>query len=231
MKILSFALLVASIPMVIFAADERPFYIGIIGGYTMPQDMLEEWSWEARGQTADLKEEINNGIIVGAKFGYVPAALNRIMAVELEYSYQFAKFDKIMSPGFQAGPESISGFYAKATDSSIEFQSFFFNILVRYPSGKVHPYAGIGPGVTRSSVSFNEANLTTEGFGFEESGEDTTFCYQILAGVDFDLSGHISLGAGYRYFAAEPSMTWANGTSSDYDPISHNFVLDVKYYF
>lgn len=45
------------------------------------------------------------------------------------------------------------------------------------------------------------------------------------------MSERTSPGVGYRYFAAEPSMTWANGTASDYDPVSHNFVLEIKYYF
>ncbi|NCA82334.1 MAG: porin family protein [Opitutae bacterium] len=211
-----------------WAGDGKPFYAGVSGGLAMPMDMLEEWSWEERGQSADLKEELKNGLLAGVKAGYVPPALGGFFAAEVEYSYQRAEFDKIMSPGFAAGPHAISGFYSPATDSHVEFQSLFLNLLVRYPDGKVHPYAGIGPGVTRCSVSFNEANLTTEGFGFAETGDDTAFCWQAVAGVDFDVAERVVVGAGYRYFAAEPSFTWANGTQSDYDPITHNVVLDVK---
>ena len=231
MKKMLLSLLFASIPMFILAADSRPFYAGVMGGYVMPMNMLEEWRWEARGQTADLKEEMKNGFVLGVKAGYVPSALKRMLAVELEYAYQRAEFDKIMSPGFEAGPQTIAGFYSQTTDSSIEFQSLFLNFIARYPEGKTHPYLGVGPGVTRVSVSFNEPSLTQEGFGFEESGKDTTFCCQILAGVDFDVSEHIMLGLGYRYFIAKPTMTWANGTSSDYDPVSHNFIVEMKYYF
>ena len=126
---------------------------------------------------------MKNGFLAGAKAGWVPAALGGLFAAEVEYAYQRAEFDKIMSPGFEAGPHTIAGFYSPATDSHIEFQSLFLNLLVRYPAGKVHPYAGFGPGVTRCSVSFNEAELTTEGFGFAESGDDTAFCWQALAGV------------------------------------------------
>lgn len=214
-----------------FAADASSFYAGISGGLAMPMDMREEWSWPERGQRADLKEEMKNGFQVGAKVGWAPAALGGLFAAELEYAYQRAEFDKIMSPGFEAGPHTIAGFYSPATDSRIEFQSLFLNFLVRYPAGKVHPYVGVGPGVTRCSVSFNETELTTEGFGFAESGDDTTFCWQALAGVDFDVSARVVVGAGYRYVAAEPSFTWANGTQSDYDPVCHNLVLDVKYRF
>jgi len=149
----------------------------------------------------------------------------------LEYYYQRAEFDKIMSPGFEAGPNTIAGFYSSATDSHIEFHSFFLNLLLRHPSGSVHPYIGFGPGITRASVSFNEDNLTTEGFGFAETGDETAFCWQILAGVDFDLSESIAIGAGYRYFSTRPTFTWANGTKSDYDPVYHNFALDIKYRF
>ena len=45
------------------------------------------------------------------------------------------------------------------------------------------------------------------------------------------MSDRVVVGAGYRYFAAKPSFTWANGTQSDYDPVYHNLVLDVKYRF
>ena len=161
-----------------FAADASSFYAGISGGLAMPMDMREEWSWPERGQRTDFKKEERFFIVIGAKAGWIPAVLGGRFAAELEYSYQRAEFDKIMSPGFEAGPHTIAGFYSPATDSRIEFQSLFLNFLVRYPAGKVHPYVGFGPGVTRCSVSFNETELTTEGFGFAESGDHTTFCWQ-----------------------------------------------------
>lgn len=213
------------------AAEDKPFYIGLSGGLALPMDMLEEWAWKERGQTADLKEEMDNGWTAGIKLGYRPDVFKRMIALEVEYTYQRLEFDRILSPGFEAGPHTIGGFYSKATDSHLTFQSLFLNILVRYPHGRMHPYVGIGPGMTRADVSFNEPSLTREGFGFQENGDDDTFCYQILAGVDYDASDTVSIGAGYRYFSARPSMTWANGTSSDYDPVLHGFVLDVKCHF
>ena len=63
MKKMVLSLLFASIPMLVSAADSHPFYAGLMGGYVMPMDMLEEWRWEARGQTADLKEEMKNGFV------------------------------------------------------------------------------------------------------------------------------------------------------------------------
>lgn len=213
------------------AAATKSFYAGVSGGLVMPMEMLEEWSWEERGQSADLKEEMKNGYLIGLKLGYMPAAFRQILAMELEYTYQRAEFDKIMSPGFSAGPYMVEGFYSGANDSYVTFNSIFLNFIARYPEGRVHPFIGFGPGMTRAYVSFNEPNLTKEGFGFQESGDDDTFCYQIMAGVDFDVNASLSVGAGYRYFAAKPTMTWENGTKSDYDPVTHSFALDVKYKF
>ncbi len=214
----------------IYAADDQSFYVGVSGGLVMPMDMLEEWSWEELGQSADLKEKMKNGFMLGLKLGFRPEAL-KILAIEVEYTYQRAEFDKIMSPGFNAGPYIVDGFYSDANDSYMTFNSLFLNIIARYPEGRMHPYVGIGPGMTRAYVSFNEPNLTTEGFGFQESGDDDIFCYQIIAGVDYDVDASFSIGAGYKYFAAKPTITWANGTQSDYDPVTHSFVLDVKYKF
>ena len=90
-----------------WAAETPSFYAGISGGLAMPMNMLEEWSWPERGQQADLKEEMNNGFVIGAKAGWIPAVLGGRFAAELEYSYRRAGFDKIMSPGFAAGPYTI----------------------------------------------------------------------------------------------------------------------------
>ena len=214
-----------------FAGDENSFYAKLPGGLVMPAEMLEEWRWEEKKQSADLKEEMKNGYLIGLKLGYQPPLFNQILALEIEYSYQRADFYKIMSPGFNAGPFAVDGFYSEAKNSYMTFNSIFLNLIARYPEGSMHPYIGVGPGMTRMFVSFSESNLTKEGFGFNEVGDDDTFCYQIVAGVDYDLNPSISIGAGYKYFAAKPTMTWKNGTKSDYDPVTNSFVIDVKYHF
>jgi opacity protein-like surface antigen len=218
------------IPTIGLAKDNTQFYVGVTGGFVIPRDLHEEWNNIAHTQIANLTETMNTGFLVGGKFGYTPTVLKKILAVELEYNYQKADLDKITSPGFTAGKSTISAFSSKANDSSINFHSVFFNIMARYPNGIIHPYLGIGPGVTRTSISFNEPNLTAE-YGFVESGEDTGFSYQVLTGVDFDVTSNISLGVGYKYFTTKPTITWKNGTHSHYDPSSHNFVFDVKFHF
>ena len=231
MKIAALGLFAATLATASLAAGDRSLYVGLVGGYARPEEMLEEWAWKSKGQSADLKENLKGGYLIGLKAGYLPAVCKRILALELEYMFQRNEFESIRSSGFEAGPMTVSAFNSKTRDSNLQLHSLFLNIIARYPDGKIHPYVGVGPGVTRAKVAFNEANLTSEGFGFAESGDDTTVCYQFLAGIDFDLSERLALGMSYRYFAARPTMTWANGTSSDYDPTSHNFVLELKCFF
>jgi opacity protein-like surface antigen len=208
-----------------FAQDGKQFYGGVTAGFVMPNDLHETWHNTRLSQTADLSYEMNNGFLVGAKFGYVPSALSQFLAVELEYNYQKSTFSTLMTSGFVAGDTTIVGFGQIMNDSYIAFHAFALNIMARYPEGKAHPYIGFGPGMTYTAISFNEPDL------FGESGNDTGFSYQIVFGFDFDISSKISLGLAYKYFEVNPIQTWANGTHSHYDPRLHNYVFDVKYAF
>ena len=223
-------LLFALIPAGGSAQINKQFYAGVTGGYVMPRNLHENWNNTAHTQSADLTHEMRNGFLAGIKIGYIPKALKKILAAELEYNYQKADVNRITTPGFTAFTVTIPAFSNLANNSGTSFHSIFLNVMARYAEGIVHPYIGIGPGVTLSTISFNEPDLTA-GYGFVETGEATNVSYQILGGVDFDISTNISIGGGYKYFATAPAITWANGTHSHYDPSSHNFVFHVKYYF
>jgi opacity protein-like surface antigen len=207
------------------AQNHQQFYAGATAGFANPNELHETWHNIYKPQTADLSYEMSNGFLAGAKFGFVPAALNRILAVELEYNYSKIEFSTLMTPGFVAGDSTITGFGQDMNDSHTTFHSVSLNIIARYPEGKAHPYIGFGPGMTYTEISFNEPDL------FGESGNDTGFSYQVIFGADFDITSKITLGLAYKYFEVNPVQTWANGTHSHYDPRLHNYVLDVKYKF
>lgn len=225
------SLVFAVIPALGLAQDDTKLYVGVVGGLVMPRNLLEYWqNTDGSGETAALTEVLDNSFSVGLSLGYMPPALDGLFAVALEYSYQQSDLEAIGSTGFTAFEHEITTFFADAEDSRLECNSLHLSVVMRVSGGAVHPYVGIAPGLTRSSISFNEPELVGQ-FGFVEEGDDTSFSYQLLGGVDFDLSPVISLGVGYRYFAVEPTMTWRNGTFSDYDYSSHNFVFDLKYRF
>ncbi|MEI7980982.1 MAG: outer membrane beta-barrel protein, partial [Bacteroidota bacterium] len=207
------------------AQDKKQFYVGVTGGLVMPRVLHENWNNKTGTQTALLVEELNNGFLVGGKVGCTPKALGKILSVEFEYNYQRAGFNRLTTGGFFAGDSAIAGFTYNCNNSSINFNSLFLNILARYPVGIVHPYIGIGPGFTHTSISFNEPGL------FVESSNHSDFSWQALAGVDFDVTPRLSMGGGYKYFSVKTTMTWANGTNSKYDPSSNNFFMDLKFHF
>lgn len=212
------------------AQENRQFYAGITGGIVFPGNLNETWHNIDQTQSADLIHSLNDGFILGARFGYTPTALRKILAIELEYSFQTATVDRITSNGFTADTAIIPAFSSNANHSSASFNSLFLNIIARYPGGKVQPYLGFGPGITRSYISFDEPNLVGS-YGLVESADDTGFSYQILFGADIDITSKISLGGSYKYFAVKPTMTWQNGTHSHYEYSSHNIVADLKFHF
>lgn len=207
----------------------RSIYAGATRGVALPMTMHEQWNNAALGQSADLWEEMDRGNLTGSMAGFAPAILSARLAVELEQNEESADVRTIMSPGFKAGKYTVAAFDAEAADSRIAFHSTFLNLLLRHASGRVHPYIGIGPGVTRSAIAFNEPALTNEGLGFVESGETTRYSYQLLAGIDFSVTERVTIGLGYKFFAVNPTFEWANGSHSAYDPRTHSLVLNLKF--
>jgi opacity protein-like surface antigen len=226
MKKLVFGLLsLLLIPATGFSQGNKQFYAGATGGMVVPMVLHEIWNNVQNTQTATLVEELNNGFMAGVKIGYVPKAVKKILAIELEYNYQKTIYNRLTTGGFIAGDSVIPGFTQELKHSSIHFNSLFLNIIARYPLGKVHPYLGFAPGVTCTFISFDEPGL------FTESSSNINFSWQALAGVDFDITSYLTLGGGYKYFSVNNTMKWANGSHSHYDPRSNNFFLDIKFLF
>jgi opacity protein-like surface antigen len=218
------------LPITGLTQGSKQFYAGITGGFVMPRNLYETWVNSKKSQTADLIHLMNNGFLAGIKIGYTPRQLGKILALELEYNYEKANVDRITTGGFVADTNTIPAFSKEAEDSYASFNSIFLNIIARYPKGIAHPWIGIGPGLSFSTISFNEPTLIGP-FGFVEKSEATSFSYQLSFGSDFEITPSLSLGAGYKYFSAKPKMTWANGTYSDYKYSSHNFFIDLKFHF
>ncbi len=78
------------------------------------------------------------------------------------------------------------------------------NALYRYnknEGNRFHPYIGGGIGAAFVNV---DASATALGSG---SASAWGFAWQAMAGVDFDVTDHVYLGANYRYFGTDVSFT------------------------
>jgi opacity protein-like surface antigen len=179
------------------AAEAGPFYVGVFGGYVMPDDLKIEGDG-----TTDVK--LKSSWAIGAKVGYIFPQV-KWLAAELEYFY-LAKQD----------------FDESGTDGDFSANNVMANLLVRYPEGKIHPYAGIGIGWSWATLkgTFPDGSV-------DESAN--AFAWQILAGVNFEITPEWSADLGYRYFSSKYEM--GSDPSSDVTTKNHMILLGINYHF
>jgi len=202
-----------------FAAEQQNlFYVGILGGYVMPRDMAIH---DKTGGNPDFDATLKNGGLFGIKAGFLPAFANKYLATELEYNYFFnTEFDKDKSYK-PSDPYRLEG------DNKIH--AVFLNFILRYPETSFHPYIGIGPGYSwfqAGDLKVTDSAGTTTLLAGETTGQ---FCWQLLAGLDYDITRNWGVGIGYKYFQVKPSPGGA--INSDYDYSAHIITLGVQYTF
>lgn len=213
------------------AGGGRTSYLGVIRGYVLPNTMQEDWSDAASGVSAHLMAETDRGSLTGGQTGFMPAQFGKLVALEVEQTKQSAAIRMIQTPSLEDGKPDVSGFYTATGDSSVVLQSTMFNLLLRYPEGRIHPYIGIGAGINRTTISFSEQTITGDGPGSERSGTTTDLAFQVLAGVEYEVGPRLAIGLGYRFFLpANLTFEWANGSRSEYGVNTHSVAFTTKTY-
>jgi len=207
----SFAVFVFVIAVSIFpfstASAQVGWYVGVFGGYTLsPDASLTQYDYDyyynySYGYDIDVKETW----LFGVKFGYTPPPL-KFFSFEFEYSYLNPDVERTALPSAGTGYATIEG--------DIKLNNFMFNAIVKYPEGKIHPYVGLGLGFSAVDLSVSSTS-TARAVNYD----DTLFAWQILFGVDIDLTKNLSMDIGYRYFATE--------SNDDHD---HDYYYYYEYY-
>jgi opacity protein-like surface antigen len=168
-----------------------PLYFGVFGGWVAPQSM--NWDSKVTGRSADLS--VDNSGMLGLKLGYIlPQA--RALALEFEWNYMFQQ---------NIPSQVVSGVQESG---NLYLNNFMFNLVLRYPEGRVHPYIGGGIGGSSMNIQNTEAIGGTVVNIANETA--TGFAWQFLAGVNFDIAPNLSADLGYRYFGTNPSFTAIN---------------------
>lgn len=185
----------------IIAAAAYPFntalagqnaYMGVFGGYTFSPAA----SWSENLADYDYDIDIQETGIFGFKLGaYAPSPENYVSA-EFEYGY--------LNPNVDRTVLATAGDDYSAVEGNVVIHNFMFNLMVKYPQGKIHPYFGLGAGVSYFDFSLKSTSRI-DGVNYSErrSSDDTVFAWQVLAGVDIDLTNNLSLDIGGRYFDTE----------------------------
>ncbi len=185
------------------AAEQGPFYVGVLGGYVWPQNLKV-----SNGPDVSLK----NSWAIGAKAGYIIPQTQKWIAAELEYQY-LANQDLDLS--------SASGHYSA--------NNLMVNLLVRYPDGKIHPYAGGGIGY--SWGAFN-ASGTYAGLTGSVDKTQGAFGWQLMLGVNFEMTPQWSADLAYRYFSSVYNVDLGGGGGSrDVTAASSMILFGVNYHF
>lgn len=182
------------------AAEAGPYYVGIYGGWVMPQDLEPE-----DGDDVPLKDSW----ALGAKFGYIIPTV-KWLAVELDYAY-LAKQDID-----QAG-----------IDGDFKASNLMFNLIARYPEGKIHPYIGAGLGWSWGAL---KASGSVGGITGSVDESDNAFAWQILAGVNFEITPQWSADLGYRYFSSKYTFNVV-GEDVDFTAKNHMILIGVNFHF
>jgi opacity protein-like surface antigen len=158
------------------ADNQKGPYVGIFGGYLIPDDL----KLEAEGET--LEFNLDNGFMIGAKAGYIIPDFQYV-AVELEYNYMSKQDADLMD--VNVGDVSLNNFFA--------------NLIFRYPHEMFRPY--IGAGIGWSWIDWSASGIgATVGLTDED---DNAWAWQFLVGINFAFEKNWSADVGYRYFAAE----------------------------
>jgi len=174
-----------SISSIGIASADMGAYVGVFGGYTFSPDS----SWKNDNTGSEFDADIQEAWAVGIKFGYIPPQM-KYLSFELEYFYSNPDIDRTV-------------FGSTAFQVDIEFHSVMYNVLVRYPEGKFHPYIGGGIGFSYADASIQATSPTSSA---STSENDTGFAWQLLAGIDIDLVNNWTADIGYRYFYTEPKL-------------------------
>lgn len=182
------------------AAEAGPYYVGIYGGWVMPQDLEPE-----DGDDVPLKDSW----ALGAKFGYIIPTV-KWLAVELDYAY-LAEQDID-----QAG-----------IDGDFKASNLMFNLIARYPEGKIHPYIGAGLGWSWGAL---KASGSVGGITGSVDESDNAFAWQILAGVNFEITPQWSADLGYRYFSSKYTFSVV-GEDVDFTAKNHMILIGVNFHF
>lgn len=185
------------------AEEANPFYVGVFGGYVIPEDL----EVDADNESVDV--DLDDSWAIGAKFGYIIPQV-KWLAAELEYTYL-----------------ADQDFDVSGVDGDYSAHNVMANLLFRYPGGKIHPYAGIGLGVSMATIEADgSAILGDDVIEGSIDEDDTAFALQLIAGINFEISENWSADLAYKYFYSEYEFE-----NVDVDAASHLITVGLNYHF
>ena len=171
-------------------------YVGVFGGYTLsPDASLGNYD---PNYDLDYDLDVQQTEIFGVKIGGTHPEIKNF-SFEFEYSY--------LNPDVNRTVLTTAGTDYSAIQGNIKIHNFMFNAIVKYPEGKIHPYFGLGIGASYFDLSLiSTSRLNGVNYSERHSFNNTVFAWQVLTGVDIDLTNNFSIDIGCRYFDSESKV-------------------------
>lgn len=213
--ILSFALASTFLAAPALAREGTP-YVELSGGITAPND--SDYDSVADPDIVGTVEW-GSGIDLGASAGYDFGMIR----AEAEVAYKDHGFDRIVS-----GPDVIED----SSDLDFDFTTWsaMVNALVDFgPDDGIQGFVGGGIGIAGTELDLRD---NREGNFDSDNDSDTTFAWQLLAGVRTPVTENLDVGLKYRYFRQD-GLEFIVSDSDDFntDFSSHSVLLSLTYNF
>lgn len=200
------------------AQSSSGFYVGLAGGASF----LSDSDFDVLG-AVNVDNEYDPGYAVAGFAGYDFGSVWTLGGVRLEGEISYRQNDiDVHSVAALGGDQPGSDGEA----SALAFMANVYNDFL--PGSPFRPYVGAGVGA--AVVDFSGYRIAAIPNVLDD--DDTTFAWQLMAGVSYDLTEQMSLGGEYRYFAAEPELTSSPATQSvnnDIDYDSHSIFIRLNY--
>ena len=150
---------------------------------------LRNWprDLEIFNQGTTVPGPIQNGLGAGLKVGLFPAVLRRIVGLEI---------DSNAHSGALSFPNIANGRVNEIGRSDLLVSTTTFNLVLRYPSGMIRPYIGIGLGWSRGTL----LNPNIAGRDDKDFDAAHALAHQFFGGAQILLSPKVFLFGEYRYF-------------------------------
>lgn len=179
------------------ADDTRTQWYGSLTGLrNMPTDSGAELETRSLGTLTgdiELSDELGFALAVGVQ-------TRGGQRVELEAAFRSSDLEG--ASGVRVNSIPVPSGHRLTGD--VDTWSLMVNVRQVIGAGSVRPYVGGGLGFARhdGTAALAVAPLppfAPRGLEGEASGDDTVFAYQLMAGVEVDMSERATLFGGYRY--------------------------------
>jgi opacity protein-like surface antigen len=194
-------------------------------GYSTPK---ASWQDPNNGLRSFIKEEIENGWLVGAGVGYY---FNENLRADITVDYRFQSKFKGMIGGCGPCGNGYSSESAKFSAWTLMFNGYYdFGTW-----NSVTPYVGAGVGLTHMKLG-GYTTTTANGQPFTD-GDNTNFAWNVMAGAAIDMDEGWKIDANYRFLSMGEARTgtkYANGTNA-HNPVkikdiyAHEFRVGLRY--